>query len=139
MARSCAYSADEEQTQIARDISAFYNTMEDRIRDVMERKLREWQQKHPKRSVTFVDAMGMVLVGVSGGANADPYHVLDYYEDSHERHYRIFAEIIDAVHWYNDVSDECGHLAISDIVVGDPIFPRHMGEPRSYMGVLDGE
>lgn len=140
MARSLQYPTDEEQTEISRDIFMFYSMMEERISAVMVRKLREWQEQHPKRSVTFIDAMGMVQVGVSGGANAEPYQVLDFHPDvdSDARHYRIFAEIFDAVNWYNDVTEQCGRITISDIVIGDPIFPCHYDQQRSYMSVLDG-
>ncbi len=125
------YTLNADQISIAQQIDIFYNGMEERIFAVVEAKLLEWRRRFPKRSISFMDANGTVMLGVSGGPNMDPYDVKDYW-NSRTRHHDIFKDLFDLIRWYNEVSDQCGHLCINDIVIGDPIWPVHWPRDRGH-------
>lgn len=101
-------------------------------------ELTEWRRKHPKRSVSFMDAMGMTMIGVSNSPNCEPYSVNDYTERSEDDpHYRAFRDLISLMEWYIERSDDI-RVSINDIILGDPIWPTHMQRDNGHSRHLEG-
>lgn len=133
-----------EKIQIATR-GAFYgraadakDVMTEHLRLVVFAELTAWREKHPKRSVSFMDAMGMTMIGVSNSPNCEPYSVNDYTERSEDDpHHRAFRDLISLMEWYIEMSDDF-RIVIHDIILGDPIWPIHMERDEGHSRHLEG-
>lgn len=126
----------DERADFEQETYAYLDSRRERFQDIVVRGMLNWQKRFPKRSLSFMDAMGMTLLGISAGPNEDPYEVSAMLP--HTAVGRQCKELIELLNWYNEVSENL-NLQIDDIVIGEPIWPIHRGEQRSYAGILDGE
>ena len=128
----------EERGCYAASADRAIDQLRDHLEYVVLTELKTWRSKHPKRSVAFMDAMGMTMIGVSNSPNCEPYSVNDYSERSEDDpHHRVFRDLIDLMDWYIEKSDEI-RVSINDIILGDPIWPIHMDRDEGHSRFLEG-
>ena len=107
-------SLETLQSEIEERHKSHTEDMESYIEEGLREVGYKWQLQYPKRSIRFMDAMGMAgwLVLLKNEWEwitelVDTYHPhVDAYE-------KIFAELLDSYEWYADMSD------LTQICIGD--------------------
>lgn len=128
----------EERTAYSACADRAIDQLREHLEYVVRTELTVWRRKHPKRSVSFMDAMGMTMIGVSNSPNCESYSVNDYAKRSEDDpHYKVFRDLINLMDWYIDKSDDI-RVSINDIILGDPIWPIHMERDNGHARHLEG-
>lgn len=129
---------EEEHTRdtIAAELDAHLESMAVKIEAVLRSEMEKWRARFPKRSMTFIDAMGSVNIDISDGPDRRWYTVT-----SHDC-YRYQAGVADGAEvvvqplmslllWYCELTDNDCRIAVDDIIIGEPFLPIHLAD-NSY-------